>query len=139
MLFTCGAFSVRRRQPAGRAPGQRPVLDSVLLAERWAVELRDLLDPEVTAATNRQLQHSTFERHARDAEGIADLLRLLGPLTEEELNARCAGRRHRCWLEGLRTARRALMVSFAGKTVGVHRGYRLLRDGVRWRCWSGFR
>ena len=58
-------------------------LDSTLLAELLGrVELRELLDPEVIAATGRQLQHLSDDRAARDAEAVADLLRLLGPLTE---------------------------------------------------------
>ena len=35
--------------------------------------------------TAAQLQHLTPERAARDAEAVADLLRLLGPLTEAEI------------------------------------------------------
>jgi ATP-dependent Lhr-like helicase len=42
------------------------------------VELRELLDADVVAGTERQLQHLTAERAARDAEAVADLLRLLG-------------------------------------------------------------
>jgi dihydropyrimidine dehydrogenase (NAD+) subunit PreA len=67
-------------------------LDATLLAELLGrVELRELLDPEVVAATGRQLQHLSADRMARDAEAVADLLRLLGPLTTEEVAARAGG------------------------------------------------
>ena len=55
-------------------------MDTALLAELLGqVELRELLDLEVVASTARQLQHLSEERRARDAEAVADLLRLLGP------------------------------------------------------------
>ena len=107
-------------------------LDSTLLAELLGrVELRELLDPEVVAATGRQLQHLSDDRVARDAEAVADLLRLLGPLTEDEVAARSSVSDVGGWLEGLRAARRALTVSFAGRSwwVAVEDIGRL-RDGV---------
>ncbi len=55
--------------------------------------------PEVLAATARQLQHLDPDRAARDAEGIADLLRLLGPLTADELADRCTTTEIGGWLE----------------------------------------
>jgi len=64
-------------------------LDPALLAELLGrAELRELLDPEVIAQTERELQRLDPERHARDAEGIVDLLRVLGPLSVEEVAAR---------------------------------------------------
>lgn len=107
-------------------------LDATLLAELLGrVELRELLDPEIVAATGRQLQHLSGDRFARDAEGVADLLRLLGPLTEEEVAARAGGVDVGGWLEGLRTAKRALAVSFAGRSWWVAiEDIGRLRDGV---------
>jgi ATP-dependent Lhr-like helicase len=64
-------------------------LDPSLLAELLGrAELRELLDPGVIEQTERELQRLTPERLAKDAEGVVDLLRLLGPLTEEELRER---------------------------------------------------
>src|SRR5581483_6506994 len=66
-------------------------LDSRLLAELLGqAELRELLDAEVLAELERELQWLTEDRRAKDAEGVADLLRLLGPLTDAELAARGA-------------------------------------------------
>src|SRR5690606_18562831 len=65
-------------------------LDSSLLADLLGrVELRELLDAAVIEQTERELQRRTPERRARDAEGLADLLRLLGPLTPEEAGLPC--------------------------------------------------
>lgn len=66
-------------------------LDSRLLAELLGqAELRELLDADVLAELDRELQWLTEDRRARSAEGVADLLRLLGPLTDAELSARGA-------------------------------------------------
>ncbi|WP_194817544.1 DEAD/DEAH box helicase [Nocardia sp. XZ_19_385] len=144
-------------------------LDSSLLAELLGrVELRELLDAGILEEVERELQRLTPERRARDAEGLADLLRLLGPLTPAEAGARCAlgpvgshdggdtlvedsgqpgdtpgaeedtpaedlgtvGAHHE-WFASLLKARRALEVSFAGRTwwVAVEDAARL-RDAL---------
>lgn len=57
-------------------------LDSTLLNELLGrVELRELLDAKVIEATERELQRLAPDRRVRGMEGVADLLRLLGPLT----------------------------------------------------------
>ncbi|EUA89374.1 DEAD/H associated family protein [Mycobacterium ulcerans str. Harvey] len=130
-----GAFMYEGDVPLAERRAAALSLDSTLLAELLGrVELRELLDPEVIAATGRQLQHLCADRAARDAEGVADLLRLLGPLTEDEVAARSdttGGTDIGGWLEGLRAARRALEVSYAGRSwwVAVEDIGRL-RDGV---------
>jgi ATP-dependent helicase Lhr and Lhr-like helicase len=130
-----GAFMYEGDVPLAERRAAALSLDSTLLAELLGrVELRELLDPEVVAATGRQLQHLSPDRAARDAEGVADLLRLLGPLTTDEVAARATvadGTDITGWLEGLRVARRALTVSFAGRSwwVAVEDIGRL-RDGV---------
>ncbi|WP_461173884.1 DEAD/DEAH box helicase [Arthrobacter sp. Z1-9] len=64
-------------------------LDSTLLNELLGrVELRELLDAKVIDATERELQRLAPDRRARGVEGVADLLRLLGPLAPEEAAAR---------------------------------------------------
>ncbi|GHE34515.1 DEAD/DEAH box helicase [Streptomyces longispororuber] len=87
-------------------------LDSRLLAELLGqAELRELLDADVLAELERELQWRTDERRVKDAEGVADLLRLLGPLTDAELAERGA---ERSWAEELATTRRAIRVRIAG-------------------------
>ncbi|MFI9720198.1 ATP-dependent helicase [Streptomyces sp. NPDC052396] len=88
-------------------------LDSRLLAELLGqAELRELLDAEVLAELERELQWLTEDRRVKDAEGVADLLRLLGPLTDAELAERGA---EPGWATELGEARRALRVRVAGR------------------------
>ncbi|WP_280440700.1 ATP-dependent helicase [Nocardia brasiliensis] len=106
-------------------------LDSGLLAELLGrVELRELLDASVLELTERELQRRTPERHARDAEGLADLLRLLGPLTAAEAAERCVAD-PASWFADLLAARRAMEVTFAGRSwwVAVEDASRL-RDAL---------
>ena len=109
-------------------------LDSTLLAELLGrAELRDLLDGDVVDEIEAELQRLTADRRARDAEEVADLLRMLGPLTTAELQARSAGRDDETvrWLESLTAARRTIAVSYAGQSwwAGVEDASRL-RDAL---------
>ncbi|MEU3723050.1 ATP-dependent helicase [Streptomyces sp. NPDC031705] len=87
-------------------------LDSRLLAELLGqAELRELLDAEVLEELERELQWLTEDRRAKDAESVADLLRLLGPLTDAELAARGADP---AWPQALAAARRSIRVRIGG-------------------------
>jgi len=127
-----GAFMYEGDSPLAERRAAALSLDSVLLAELLGrVELRELLDPQVIATTTQQLQHLSSDRLARDAEGIADLLRVLGPLTGQEIADRCTTREVGGWLDGLQAAKRALTVSFTDQTWWVAvEDIGLLRDGV---------
>ena len=127
-----GAFMYEGDSPLAERRAAALSLDPTLLAELLGrVELRELLDPDVVAGTGRQLQHLTPDRAARDAEAVADLLRLLGPLTAEEVAARAGGADVGGWLEALYAAKRALPVSFAGSSWWVAiEDIGRLRDGV---------
>ncbi|MFJ4190727.1 ATP-dependent helicase [Kitasatospora sp. NPDC089509] len=88
-------------------------LDSRLLSELLGqAELSELLDPQVLAELEAELQRLTPERRIKDAEGVADALRLLGPLTEAELTARGAEPLRALELEA---ARRVIQVRIAGE------------------------
>ncbi|MBV2151692.1 DEAD/DEAH box helicase [Kitasatospora sp. SUK 42] len=88
-------------------------LDSRLLSELLGqAELSELLDPQVLTDLEAELQRLTPERRIRDAEGVADALRLLGPLTEAELTARGA---EPLWALELEAARRVIQVRIAGE------------------------
>jgi len=88
-------------------------LDATLLAELLGSEaLRELLDPEVLTEVEAELQRLAPGRHARDAEGAADLLRFLGDLSTEESAAR--GVREE-WLAELEATRRVIRVRIAGE------------------------
>jgi ATP-dependent helicase Lhr and Lhr-like helicase len=127
-----GAFMYEGDSPLAERRAAALSLDSTLLAELLGrIELRELLDPDVVATTGRQLQHLSVERAARDAEAVADLLRLLGPLTTGEVAARAGGADVGGWLETLFAAKRALPVSYAGRSWWVAiEDIGRLRDGV---------
>ena len=60
-------------------------LDPALLSELLGTEeLRELLDPAVIARVEEELQRLAPDRRVRGAEGLADLLRIVGPLTVAE-------------------------------------------------------
>ncbi|GAB3787856.1 ATP-dependent helicase [Nocardioides ungokensis] len=108
-------------------------LDQGLLAELLGrAELRELLDPEVLAEVEAELQRLAPERRARDAEGVADLLRMLGPLTTDEISARSVdGADTVGWLSALRDSRRITVVRMGGEErwCGIEDVGRL-RDGL---------
>ena len=64
-------------------------IDPALLAELLGrAELREVLDPAVIAQLEAELQRLAPDRRARDAEGVVDLLRILGPLSITEIDDR---------------------------------------------------
>ncbi|WP_411087693.1 DEAD/DEAH box helicase [Streptomyces sp. 061-3] len=87
-------------------------LDSRLLAELLGqAELRELLDAEVLGELEQELQWLAEDRRIKDVEGVADLLRVLGPLTDAELAERGA---EQPWARELASARRAIRVRIGG-------------------------
>ncbi len=98
--------------PLAERRAQALTLDPSLLAELLGTpELRELLDVDALAEVEAELQHLPADRHARDVEDAADLLRVLGPLTDEQAAARGVLAE---WLAQLRDARRAIAVRIAG-------------------------
>ncbi|MGO3153877.1 MAG: DNA glycosylase AlkZ-like family protein [Galactobacter sp.] len=65
-----------------------PTLLSALLGQD---ELRELLDADSVAQVEAQAQRLTPDRRLKGLEGVADLLRLLGPLSADELAERLQG------------------------------------------------
>ena len=108
-----GMFLYESDAPLAERRAAALSLDSTLLAELLGSEaIRELLDPEVLAEIEASLQRLAPDRHARDAEGAADLLRFLGDLTTAEAAAR--GVRPE-WLDALQAARRAIRVRIGGE------------------------
>ncbi|MCU1580586.1 MAG: ATP-dependent helicase, partial [Rhodoglobus sp.] len=80
------AFMYEGDSPLAERRAAALSLDPALLAELLGrAELRELLDPAVIDLTERELQRLVPERLARDAEGIVDTLRMLGPLSVAEI------------------------------------------------------
>ena len=75
--------------PAAERRAAALSLDPALLAELLGSSgLRDLLDPAVLVQTQQRLQRTGERYRASGMEGVADLLRQLGPLSARELSLR---------------------------------------------------
>ncbi|MDD7963195.1 Lhr family ATP-dependent helicase [Microbacterium thalli] len=84
-----GAFMYEGDSPLAERRAAALSVDPALLSELLGkVEMRELLDPEVIAQFEREAQRLAPDRRARGVEGVADLLRLLGPLDAAEVAAR---------------------------------------------------
>ncbi|MBK6955271.1 MAG: ATP-dependent helicase [Actinomycetales bacterium] len=95
-----------------------PTLLAELLGTGEGLSLRDLLDPAAVAATEAELQRLVPERAARDAEDLADLIRVLGPLDLDGLVARSTTSDARIvseWLVELEVTRRIIRVRIGGQ------------------------
>jgi ATP-dependent Lhr-like helicase len=88
----------------------RDLLRDLLGAE----ELRELLDPDVLADVELELQCVAEGRRARSADQLHDVLRKVGDLTPVEAEARCDGDCRR-WLDVLLAEKRAIEVTVGGE------------------------
>ncbi len=87
-----GAFMYDDDAPIAERRAAALSLDTALLAQLLGrVDLRELLDPAVITEVTNRLQRFEPSRQARDAQDVVDLLRWLGPLTTEEVDARYRG------------------------------------------------
>lgn len=114
-----GAFMYEGDSPLAERRAAALSVDPALLGELLGtVELRELLDPEVIAQFEREAQRLDPERRARGLEGVADLLRMLGPLDADEVAARLdpetVTTSASALLDDLITARRAISVTIGG-------------------------
>lgn len=124
-----GAFLYEGDTPLAERRAAALALDPALLGELLGrVELRELLDGEVIARTQAELQRLAPDRRAIGEEGVADLLRILGPLTLDALGARLRVSRDDAaaapsaeeierMLDALLQARRVIAVQLAGRPV----------------------
>ena len=96
---------------AGHAEERRS--DAVAMRKSWSAPAGPL-DPAIVAAVEADLQRTTPERRARDANELAALLDELGDLSEAEIGARVAVEDYRPLLDALRDERRIVHVDFPG-------------------------
>jgi ATP-dependent Lhr-like helicase len=111
------AFMYEGDSPLAERRAAALSLDPTLLAELLGrAELRELLDPKVIEQTELELQRLAPDRKARDLEGVVDLLRVLGPLSVEEVVARTSAEPSAVpsWLDELTRAHRVLPARIAG-------------------------
>ncbi|MEZ3159043.1 DEAD/DEAH box helicase [Microbacterium sp. BWT-B31] len=84
-----GAFMYEGDSPLAERRAAALSVDPALLSELLGrVEMRELLDPEVIAQFEREAQRLDPDRRARGVEGVADLLRMLGPMDAAEVAPR---------------------------------------------------
>lgn len=84
-----GAFMYEGDSPLAERRAAALSVDPALLGELLGtVELRELLDPAVIAQFEREAQRLDPERRVRGLEGVADLLRMLGPMDAAEVALR---------------------------------------------------
>ncbi len=84
-----GAFMYEGDSPLAERRAAALSVDPALLSELLGrVEMRELLDPDVIAQFEREAQRLDPSRRVRGIEGVADLLRLLGPLDAGEVAQR---------------------------------------------------
>ena len=123
------SFLYEGDSPLAERRAQALTLDPGLLAELLGTpELRDLLDADALDEVEARLQRLTPATRARDVEDAADLLRVLGPLSDDEARARGIAPE---WLARLRDERRAILVRTAGgdRTAAIEDAGRL-RDAL---------
>ena len=122
-----GAFMYEGDSPLAERRAAALSVDPALLSELLGkVEMRELLDPGVIAQFEAEAQRLAPDRRVRGVEGVADLLRLLGPLSADEVALRVQGEAASevdapaptpvaaGFLDELVTARRAIPVTIAG-------------------------
>ncbi len=128
-----GAFVYEGDVPLAEKKAAALSLDATLLAELLGKDgLKQLLDGDVIARTEADLQGLSEERRATDAERLYDLVRTAGPFTLAELALRAAeGFDPGPAVEGLLLDRRLVEVRIAGQAmVAVAEDVPRLRDGL---------
>lgn len=127
-----GAFMYEGDSPLAERRAAALSVDPALLGELLGtVEMRELLDPDVIAQFEHEAQRLDPLRRARGPEGVADLLRMLGPLDAAEVAERLEdadATNAASLLAGLVTARRAIPVTIAG-----HARFAVIEDAGRLR------
>ncbi len=129
------AYMYEGDAPLAERRAQALALDRDLLRELLGQEeLRELLDPAALDETELGLQALTDERKAGSVDQVADLLRRLGDLSEEEVAGRTRGGPNaaREWLEALAATRRAVAVRIAGRARWI-----AVEDVARYRDATG--
>jgi ATP-dependent Lhr-like helicase len=107
----------------------RDLLRDLLGAE----ELRELLDPEVLADVELELQCLTDGRRARSADELHDVFRRVGDLTADEIELRCeaedgSGVSPATWLATLVVEKRVIEIAIGGET-----RYAAAEDAAKYR------
>ena len=133
LLFSfVAAYLYEADAPLAERRAAALTLDRELLRELLGEgELRELIDPEVVAGVELELQHLTDNRRATSPDRIHDLLRDLGPLTTQDIEVRTDGVDVDMAVKSLHDQRRVVevVVGGAAKWAAIEDVARL-RDGL---------
>ena len=116
LLFSfIAAYLYEADTPLAERRAAALTLDRELLRELLGEgELRELIDPEVVAAVELELQRLTDNRRAKSAAGVHDLLRDLGPMSVQDIEVRSEGVDVEDILAQLETNRHVVGVTMGG-------------------------
>ena len=119
LLFSyVGAFLYDGDAPLAERRAAALTLDPALLAEllgQGAADLADLLDPEAVLRVEAEIGLLSESYLAKDAEGVIDVIRRIGPLTSAEVVRRAVvDAPIDAWLADLVRQRRIIEVRVAG-------------------------
>ncbi|MGI9610706.1 MAG: Lhr family helicase, partial [Acidimicrobiia bacterium] len=117
LLFSfIAAYLYEADAPLAERRATALTLDRELLRELLGEgELRELIDQEVVAAVELELQHLTENRRARSIDLIHDLLNDLGPLATSDIDVRSSDVDVETALNDLEAQRRIVRVTVAGE------------------------
>ncbi|MGW9114307.1 ATP-dependent helicase [Microbacterium sp. NPDC055683] len=111
-----GAFMYEGDSPLAERRAAALSVDPALLSELLGrVEMRELLDPDVLAQYETEVQRLAPDRRARGLEGVADLIRVIGPLRTAEVQERLEDGDAETHVAALVEARRAIRVQVGGE------------------------
>jgi ATP-dependent Lhr-like helicase len=121
MFDFIGSFMYEYDAPLAEKRAAALALDRSLLADLLGEpEFRELLDSDTVASVEADLQHLSEERLVSTRDGVADLLRDVGPLAVDGISARCVNPDAvREWLEDLSASGRVFVSHSAGDTIYV--------------------
>jgi len=128
-----GAFVYEGDVPLAEKKAAALAFDASLLAELLGKDgLKELLDPNVIASIEADLQGLSPDRQATGTEQLFDLLRTAGPFTLDELAARCGPTLDvPTALSELLASRRVVEIRIAGQhMLAVTEDVPRLRDGL---------
>jgi len=116
LLFSfIAAYLYEADAPVAERRAAAITLDRDLLRELLGEgELRELIDPEVVAAVELELQYLTDRRRVARPDGVHDMLRDLGPMTGNDIEVRTEGLDVPAVLAELVAQRRVVEVTHAG-------------------------
>ena len=116
LLFSfVAAYLYEADAPLAERRAAALTLDRELLRELLGEgELRELMDPEVVASVELELQHLTENRRARTVDGVHDLLRDLGPMAVDDIEVRSEGVDVSQAVKELEADRRVVRVTIGG-------------------------